>query len=132
MAELAFFARAALLGFKVSKPYTDCIPYDLIVGHEFHLYRVQVKSTMHYDPLYDRYKCQVAPPSRPGMYSPRELDFIAAYIIPKDLWYIIPIHAVRGRIISLSPDQPRNRYHPYRERWELLMAPPAVPAQLLL
>ncbi len=127
MAELCFFARAALLGLKVSKPFAACIPYDVIVGYARHLYRVQVKSTLQFvSGSHPRYLCQAGPSSMPGLYSPDEVDFIAAYIIPLDLWYIIPIRAIRGRVISLRPDKPGNRYHQFRERWDLLMTPPAV------
>ncbi len=131
MAELCFFARAALLGLSVSKPFTDCLPYDLIVGYGNHLYRVQVKSTIHLHSRDKRYMCHVAPPSKKGKYSPEEVDFIAAYIIPLDLWYIIPIRDIGGRTISLCPDTPSNRYHPYRERWDLLMTPPRQPARVV-
>ena len=43
--EAEFLAKAARLGFRVSKPWGDSERYDFIVEAEIGLWRVQVKST---------------------------------------------------------------------------------------
>ena len=51
-----------------------------------------------------------------------EIDFVAAYIIPLDLWYIIPAGVVAKRkgSIWLAPWNRRSKYERYLEAWHLL------------
>jgi hypothetical protein len=52
-----------------------------------------------------------------------QIDFVAAYIIPLDLWYILPA-LVTTRLhghISLSPHRKGHKYEPYLEAWYLLL-----------
>jgi PD-(D/E)XK endonuclease len=52
-----------------------------------------------------------------------QIDFVAAYIIPLDLWYILPAQ-VTTRLhghISLSPHRKGHKYEPYLEAWHLLL-----------
>jgi hypothetical protein len=52
-----------------------------------------------------------------------QIDFVAAYIIPLDLWYILPA-PVTTRLhghISLSPHRKGHKYEPYLEAWHLLL-----------
>ena len=55
-----------------------------------------------------------------------ELDFLAGYIIPEDIWYIFPVEvivATNRLIMVLSPSQPGHRTAPYKEAWHLLLDP---------
>ena len=47
-----------------------------------------------------------------------EIDFVAAYVIPLDLWYIIPagVVAMRKGSIGLAPWARRTKYERYLER----------------
>jgi hypothetical protein len=60
-------------------------------------------------------------------YLPGEIHFFAAYIIPEDTWYILPLHALRG-VTSLLFRRHRDRrpglYDAYREAWHLLRPKP--------
>ena len=48
-------------------------------------------------------------------------DFVAAYLIPEDLWYIIPAERFAGQgSIALYPGLKKSKYGPYREAWDLL------------
>ena len=51
-----------------------------------------------------------------------EIDFVAAYIIPLDLWYIIPagVVAMRKGSIWLAPWKRQSKYERYLEAWHLL------------
>jgi len=52
-----------------------------------------------------------------------QIDSVAAYIIPLDLWYILPA-PVTTRLhghISLSPHRKGHKYEPYLEAWHLLL-----------
>ncbi len=130
LAEIQFLARAAALGLRVSKPYGDCLPYDFIVEHGGRMLRVQVKSTSYQNPGYTAYKCFVKPSPKGKRYPAGAVDFIAAYVLPEDVWYILPFRQIASTsTVCLDPRNPRNRYRPYREAWDLLLAnTPAGPA----
>jgi hypothetical protein len=120
--ELQFLARATAHGFTVSKPWGDSTPYDFVVecGRVFH--RVQVKSTTTFRTT--AYPCainDIVGATRKRRYAPGDFDFYAIYLVPEDLWYLIPAAAVqRKRAIGLNPRHPRSRYFRYLEAWHLL------------
>src|SRR5574341_777355 len=97
--ELQFMARAAAHGLTVSRPWGDSARYDFIVEHRGHFCRVQVKSTSYLNSgrrgRSDAYLCNTVsrPPQRKDSgrtYTADEIDFFAFYVIPEDLWYIVP------------------------------------------
>jgi hypothetical protein len=46
---------------------------------------------------------------------------VAAYLIPEDLWYIIPEEMIRGQgSIAVYPRLKKSKYGRYREAWHLL------------
>ena len=125
--ELQFMARAVRKGFKVSKPWGDSSAYDVGVESGERILRVQVKSTdcrTEYG-----YLCQFKPNAHSKPYTLKQIDFFAAYVIPKDVWYLIPAEVLlRGRqkkAVTLLPAKPRHpeRYtcEGYREAWGLLL-----------
>jgi hypothetical protein len=128
LAELAFTLKATTLGFAVSKPYGDSERYDFIVdSHEPNtmpkLSRVQVKcSTQLVDGLY-RTNAHRRINGRAVPYKLTEIDFIIAYIIPEDSWFILPLRDILG-LTSLLFRRKRDRrpglYDSYREAWRLL------------
>jgi PD-(D/E)XK endonuclease len=86
------------------------------------LWRVQVKaSTQLLNGLY-RINAHRRTGRRAVAYRPGEIDFIAAYIIPEDTWYIIPLHAVRGTslLFRRKKDRRPSLYAQYKEAWHLL------------
>src|SRR6202522_3177207 len=102
-AEGRFVARATELRFRVAKLWGESAPYDLMVEQEGRAFRVQVKSTMR-RPKSGAYPCHM-PAGKRLTHVLEEIDFVAAYIIPLDLWYIIPagVVAVRKGSIWLAP-----------------------------
>jgi hypothetical protein len=120
-AELKFMTEAAARGLELLKPYGDSARYDFVVATRTRFHRVQVKCTSAFED--NAYLCSYFGGSR--AYSPRQIDFLAAYIIPRDIWYIIPAASVlRGRqMISLYPHRPPStgRYEKFREAWRLLL-----------
>jgi hypothetical protein len=116
-AELRFILRAIELGFRPTKPWGDCSPYDVATDHHGHFARVQVKCTIY--KRWNSYVCSLTANHVP--YSPDEIDFIAAYIIPTDTWYILPIEATNGQSdILLTPHRKNAKYAKYKEAWPLL------------
>jgi len=120
-AELCFLIKATEKGFRVSKPWGETGRYDFAVEHEAHFVRVQVKSTMFKDR--GGYSCSVRGCRGPNKGDP--FDFVAAYLIPKNLWYIIPAEKIRGQgSIALYPNLKKSKYGPYKEAWHLLRKKP--------
>ena len=118
-AEMRFMARAAEHGLVVAKPWGESTHYDFAVECEGRFLRVQVKSTMHR--ISKSYVLKVHG-SQQTPYAKGDFDFLAGYIIPLDLWYIIPAEdAMRGTgNLCVTPDSPKTRYENYREAWYLL------------
>jgi hypothetical protein len=120
-AEAAFLAKASSLGFAVAKPWGDSERYDFILdsGHGF--LSVQVKSTQRY--AESRYRVKAA--GWKDTYSLGEIDFLVAYIIPEDLWYVVPIAAfAKRKALRFYPHSGRKAlYERYREAWCLLTSP---------
>src|SRR5271169_713198 len=100
MAELIFVVKAASMGFAVLKPYGDSEPYDVVVEENGRLLRIQVKSV--FTTSRWGYSVSVQRHSRGHgrpviQYSAQEIDFIAAYVVPHDAWYIIPVFEIVSR-----------------------------------
>jgi hypothetical protein len=104
----------------VAKLWGDSAPYDLMVEQDGIAHRVQVKSTMR-RPKAGAYPCHV-PAGKRRIHILEEIDFVAAYIIPLDLWYIIPagVVALRKGSIWLAPWRRQSKYERYLEAWHLL------------
>ncbi|HKV81559.1 MAG TPA: group I intron-associated PD-(D/E)XK endonuclease [Candidatus Sulfotelmatobacter sp.] len=94
------------------------LPYDVAIESHGRFLRVQVKCTR-----FRRgrsYKCHLDSNGHP--YTPDQIDFIAAYVIPTDAWYILPIKATNAQPdVLLTPNNPRSKYEKYREAWHLLV-----------
>jgi len=112
---------AAERGFSVAKPWGDSQRYDFVVAQENGKFvRVQVKSTM---ARFGRkgYLCSFTATGR-APYTREQVDFFAIYIIPEDVWYIVPIDViVRLKVnILLAPRRVGQKYERFKEAWELL------------
>lgn len=116
-AELCFMARAADRGLNVSRPHGDSASYDVGVESNGRFLRVQVKST-----TYERrgqYTCNIVGPKR-ERYGRGKLDFFAIYLVPLDVWYIIPYAmAEKNASLNLTPQKGR-KFSRYMEAWNLL------------
>lgn len=116
-AESVFAARAAEHGLAVSKPSGDSESFDYVVGHPGKFVAVQVKCTIAKQPNAKGYICNLK--SNNEKYRAGSFDFVAAYAILEDTWYIVPEAAIRGLgSICLCSTMPK--YEKYREAWELL------------
>lgn len=122
--ELKFMERAAGLDLEVSKPWGDSARYDVGVELCGRQCKVQVKSTMCLSKSSDHsYVCAVHPNQNGRPYRRKEFDFLAAYVIPEDVWYIFPASVVmKGtmNMLVLSPSVPGHRYERFKEAWHLL------------
>jgi hypothetical protein len=116
-AESVFVARAAENGLEISKPFGDSGRFDCVVGSPGKFVAVQVKCTMAKQHNAKGYICNLK--SNNKKYRAGSFDFVAAYAILEDTWYIVPEKAVRGMsAICLCSTMPK--YEQYREAWHLL------------
>jgi len=119
-------AKAAGYGFHLNKPFGESACYDVVVDLGNRFVRVQVKSTYCRVRSAHRSRSRTAflAPLRSRKCKPYQLsdfEFLAVYVIPKDIWYIIPAAvALRHRSVCMRPGDPRNPYEKYREAWHLL------------
>jgi PD-(D/E)XK endonuclease len=125
--ELQFMAQAASHGFSVSRPWGDTAAYDVVVENGPNFLRVQVKSTSNRTGT--GYLCQFKPNyNKKQDYTIDQIDLFAAYVIPENVWYLIPsrllLGAKRRTAVMLHPILPlkKNRYsfESYKEAWLLL------------
>jgi hypothetical protein len=131
VSELAFFHKAASLGFGVAKPWGDSERYDFILDSGQRLWRVQVKSGCHHRKrCYDLHgRCGNQEKSQ---YTSQEIDIFVAYLVPIDVWYVIPVDKVQKRNLLFYPygGARCGHYEQYREAWSL-MAPQTLDASFL-
>jgi hypothetical protein len=79
--------------------------------------RVQVKSTIFEEGT--GYSCTMK--DSKGPYKKGSFEFVAAYVIPENVWFIIPEKKVRGKwSVGLYPKLERSKYWEYKEAWDLL------------
>ena len=115
--ELRFMAEAAERDLPASKPVGDSENFDVVVGRPGKFVGVQVKCTVFRSKNGEGYLCSVC--SSHNVYRPGAFDFLAAYVVPEDVWFILPAKEVVG-MRSVSLCTPTGRYEKYREAWELL------------
>ncbi len=125
-AELRFMAKAAELGFKLSKPWGDSAPFDVVLWQGHHFVRIQVKSTMckararkphHQQGAYTANLRRISA----RRYRKSDFDFVVVYVIPLDIWYILPSRVATSRTaVRVVPGDKRNPYERYNGAWHLL------------
>jgi hypothetical protein len=118
-AEMRFMSAAAEHGLTVTRPWGDSSRYDFASEYRGCFHRIQVKTTA--AKQYNSYVCNLRT-GRGKTYSESEIDFLAAYIIPVDAWYILPVDVAINyhSNIILSPHLPDSKHAQYREAWHLL------------
>jgi len=131
LSELAFFYKAASLGFGVAKPWGDTERYDFILDSGQRLWRIQVKSGCHHrNRCYDLHgRCGNQEKSQ---YTSEEIDIFVAYLVPIDVWYVIPVEEIKKKSLLFYPygGARCGHYEQYREAWDL-MAPQTLGASFL-
>lgn len=90
--ELLFMTVASGLGFTVAKPWGDSARYDVVVENEGRFLRIQVKSTE--QGAGSGYICHLHMCGR--LYTAKDIDYFAVYVLPLDLWYIFPARTLAG------------------------------------
>ncbi len=124
--EAAFLTKATGLGFKVAKPWGDSERYDFIVACAANapesFWRIQVKCTE--ITRARAYEVRAAYTTGKGraIYTRHDIDFLVAHIVPRDIWYVLPVEAcMPSPMLRFYPDGAKcARFEQYREAWHLL------------
>jgi hypothetical protein len=135
LGEAAFLHKAAGLGFKILRPWGDSERYDFVIDAGAGFRRVQVKCTESLNACGYQIQSIYCDRRRKGKLTLHDVDFLAAYIIPLDLWYLVPVTAFpKSASLRFYPDPPpvprsrrsrpkthlRARLEYFREAWHLL------------
>jgi hypothetical protein len=116
--EAAFLAKAAMLDFPVSKPWGDSRAYDFVLDSGHELWRVQVKcATSHRGT-----RCSARAAGSGPLYTAEDIDFLVAWVIRKNLWYVVPVEAFapRATVHFNYGELSEGMFEIYREAWCLL------------
>ena len=119
IAESDFITECLKRNFEPHTPVT-AMPWDFIVTCPKGVLKVQVKTTNRQarDNSYnigtstgrDKLKKHIK----------KEVDVVACYIQPEQLWFLLPLKVVTGRTTRLSTDQTtKSKYQKYRENWSI-------------
>lgn len=124
LVELKFYVKAYEQDFIVSKPFGDNAKYDFIVDSGHRINRVQVKSVGSKDmsSRADRYRVAATHgKNSKNVYTEKQIDYLAAYVIPLDVWYIIPVSELISGSLSLFPHRETSKgyYEKFKEAWDL-------------
>jgi hypothetical protein len=117
--ELLFMTVAAGLGFNVAKPWGETNSYDVVIENEGRFLRMQVKSTEVW-----KDGCYVCHLHAYGnrLYTEKQIDYYAIYVLPEDVWYIFPAQTLAGMTaVAMTPNRATAKYNNYKEAWWLLM-----------
>jgi hypothetical protein len=130
IAEQAAILKLLQLGWGVSKPFGDRLPYDLIVDISGKLVKLQVKSAW-FDERDQNYFVDVrrTKTNRRVMlrevYHPGDFDFALVYIPEKHIFYVFPLEVFVGygsslTLVEADKRQRKPKSANYREAFQLI------------
>ena len=121
--EAAFVTQALKRGLDILEPVGDYMIYDLMVSNSAgRIQRVQVKGTSSQIKSKPGYKIVAASGNLKKVpLNPDEVDVLAAYVEPCDVWYLIPVRKLDGGVsVYLNPATKVNaKYEVWKEAWNV-------------
>ncbi len=125
LSELDFLRKTMGMGMIVSKPWGDSYRYDFVCDTCGRLWRVQVRST---DERFGARGYAVHASVYVGRkmvgLTEKDIDVIVAYIVSRDIWYVVPVKAfVPRKNLWFYPDGSKKgaMFEKYREAWWVMM-----------
>ena len=124
LSELDFLRKTMGMGMIVSKPWGDSYRYDFICDTG-KLWKVQVRSTeTRFGARGYAVHASVYVGKKIVGLTEKDCDFIVAYIVSRDIWYVVPVKAIVPRKnLWFYPDGSKKgaMFEKYREAWWLMM-----------
>lgn len=124
IAELSLMLRAKRAGFNVLTPYSKDSKYDCVLEKNGKFFKVQCKSTstvQHYKNGSEYYKI-ICSNGNTGkkLYKKSEVDYFAFYIMPLDIFYVVPFNLVKTKTVKLKPNSNDCRFKNYVEAFNII------------
>jgi len=88
--EAGFLYKAAYLEFGIAKPWGDSLRYDFVLDNGGRLHRIQVKCTEAIRAGACETRATYTTGKGRAPYTKKDIDFIAAHVVPLDIWYTSP------------------------------------------
>ena len=129
--EAAFLNQATTREFGIAKPWGDSRRYDFILDNGSCLHRIQIKCTECIRARAYETRATYSVGKGRAVYTKKDIDFIAAHVVPLDIWYIIPVEiCTPAPMLRFYPHRKakKMRLEPYREAWHLLDPPLTIHA----
>ena len=123
--EAAFLNQATNRDFGIAKPWGDSRRYDFILDNGSRLHRIQIKCTECIRAQAYETRATYSLGKGRAVYTKKDIDFIAAHVVPLDIWYIIPVEICTPHpMLRFYPHRTakKMRLEPYREAWHLLQS----------
>ena len=126
--EMEFFTKALRHGLEIFLPAGDYLPQDCIVQNsKGKVFKVQVKGTRnHVDEgltrKIPRYRLSTGSGKKgKSAINPTEVDVVAGYVAPIDVFYLLPTSSLRGVTTWVYPNDPNTKsiLEEYRENWSI-------------
>ena len=121
--EAAFVTQALKRGLDILEPVGDYMIYDLMVSNSAgRIQRVQVKGTSSQIKSKPGYKVIAASGNLKKVpLNPDDVDVLAVYVEPCDVWYLIPVRKLDGGVsVYLNPATKVNaKYEVWKEAWNV-------------
>ena len=121
LSELDFLRKAMGMGMIVSKPWGDSYRYDFVCDTGGRLWRAQVRSTEHrFGARGYAVHASVYVGRKIVGLTEKDIDVIVAYIVSRDIWYVVPVWAFAPRKnLWFYPDGSKKgaMFEKYRDAW---------------
>ena len=121
--EARFKSEALKRGLDVLVPEGDYLPYDcMVVNGEGTKIRVQVKGTSYRAKGSKAHRLLAGCGKTKAALDPGQVAVLAAYVVPADVFYHIPIRRLEGaRSLYLSPSfsDSRAKYEVWKDAWSV-------------
>lgn len=122
-AESVFITECIKRNIEIAQPIVDKWGYDFIIHYHGYI-KVQVKSCSAADIRYPNkptYKINVRKGKHSrDSYNEGDFDLLACYIIPLDIWYLIPFKDITATTIRINPSGVKDRYNLYKDNFSLI------------
>jgi hypothetical protein len=117
--------KAIAEGFAIAKPWGDSERYDFILDNGRRLWRIQVRSTEYEWHSGFKIHADIRIKGRVVLLTSNDVDIIAAYIVPRNIWYIVPIEEATLKALWFNPERSTKgtRWERFREAWDYLRVP---------
>ena len=123
LGEHIFITECIKRNIQINQPINDIFGYDFVIKTPMGYKSIQVKTTLKADMRYPdkpSYKIQVRKGANSEAYKRSDFDYLAAYIISLDIWYIIPFKELNKTTIRVNPESSKCKYAPYKMRFDLI------------